>query len=119
MVEVWVPEEYSGSTGRKSDILRQNKGLLLAFKHDVVTSFRCYDADRRELFFPSWRFRSRVPRRDPASLTLSRVSCSCRGSATITVTAAPSWSHGSSLPWTRAVVARGGGRLGFEEGMGT
>ena len=41
MVEVWVPEEYSGSTGRKSDTLSQDKGLLLAFEHNVVNLFRC------------------------------------------------------------------------------
>ena len=33
MVEVWVPGEYSGSTGRKLDILSQDKGSLLAFEH--------------------------------------------------------------------------------------
>ena len=41
MVEVWVPEEYSGSTWRKPDILSQDKDSLLAFEHNVVTSFGC------------------------------------------------------------------------------
>lgn len=41
MVEVWVPEEYSGSTGRKLDILSQDKGSLLAFEHDTVTLLGC------------------------------------------------------------------------------
>ena len=41
MVEAWVPEEYSGSTGRKSDILSQDKGSLLTFEHNVVTLFGC------------------------------------------------------------------------------